>query len=67
MNQKMYSYLVDDDEQNNKQKTKIIYIYIYKLLKDAYLDNFINIYLFSPTSPNPFHYTKYVLNAGIIS
>lgn len=28
MNQKMYSYLVDDDEQNNKQKTKIIYIYI---------------------------------------
>ena len=49
---------------NKKQK---LYIYIYKLLKDAYLDNFINIYLFSSTSPNPFHDTKHVLNAGIIS
>ena len=42
----MYSYLVDDDEKNNKIKNKK-YIYINKkMLKDVYLDNFINIIYF---------------------
>ena len=37
------------------------------MLKDVYLGNFINVYLFSLTSLKLFHDTKHVLNAGIIS